>query len=380
MKKIFLSLLMLFLFYPCLGKDFFIIGDKEGDAELIIPRKVEEGPDGNIYIYDRQSAFIKIYSPEGHFLRKIGGKGEGPGEIKRADGASFNFTFDKKMLYFTEFFAGHKWITFMHLSGKYHKVLKLKIKGHYGIVNSMPLKEGGFLAEVALDNSVERKRDFFFYRCPKALVKVSPEGELVSEILRTSHVERISNFGDRADLGIPFIPVFEWVLLRNNSIVFTEGLSYVFSIYDFNGKVIGEIKTPLPDPQPVTREELENWRQNLKANFIDKTWFNRFGGVIDKYKESIYKKKPNMKSISLTPGNHLLIEGVGDSEKETRPYWLTDLNGNTIKKIDINGFDLKISDHFILFKFVDEEENELVFCMKRKGKETEDLERLIKVM
>ncbi len=376
MKKAFLIVITLFLIYPCLAEDYFYLGDREGEAELLSPRQVKEGPDGNIYVYDQLTAFIKVFSPEGLFLKKMGGKGQGPGEIQRIDDLSFGFTYDKKRLFFTEFFGGHRWITFMELTGKFHKVLKLKMKRNYAISRAISLKDGGFLARAMFSCNTQSKKDYFLSRCPRAIVKISPGGEIVSEILRTGHVERISMISNGADLPIPFVPLFNWARLKDGSIVFTEGLSSVLKVYDSNGKITGEIKTPLPEPQPVTPEDLEKWKKNYGDSIRNKVWFRRFGKVLDKYKKSIHNKKPNIWAITLTPGNNLLIAGGLNSSIKGNQFWLIDLSGRTLKKIEINGYDLRISEHFVFIKFKDEDDNLLVFCMKRKGKEAEDLGRL----
>ncbi|MGE5340938.1 MAG: 6-bladed beta-propeller [Candidatus Omnitrophota bacterium] len=47
----------------------------------------KEGKNGNIYISDKQTHFIRVFSPEGKYLYSLGGKGEGPGEFKRWRGA-----------------------------------------------------------------------------------------------------------------------------------------------------------------------------------------------------------------------------------------------------------------------------------------------------
>jgi hypothetical protein len=378
MKKVFLIVITLFLTYPCLAEDYFYLGDREGEAELLSPRQVKEGPDGNIYVYDRLTAFIKVFSPEGRFLRKMGGKGQGPGEIQRIDGVSFGFTYDKKRLFFTEFFGGHRWITFMELTGKFHNVLKLKMKRNYAISRAISLKDGGFLAKASFPCDSKRKKDYFLYRCPSAIVKISPGGEIVSEILRTGHVERISMLSSGADLPIPFVPLFKWARLKDGSIVFSEGLSSVLKVYDSRGKITGQIKTPLPEPQRVTPEDLEKWKKSYENRIRDKGWFRRFGKVLDKYKESIHNKKPNIRAITLTPGNNLLIGSRLNALIEGNQFWLIDLSGRTLKKIKINGYDLRISEHFIFIKSKDEDDNPLVFCMKRKGKEAEDLDRLEK--
>jgi hypothetical protein len=354
--------------YP--ASESFFIGDDEGD-KIYAPVQVEEGPDGNIYIYDRRTAFISVFSADGKLLRRMGGKGQGPGEIQRADGVYFNFTYDKKMLYFSEFFAGHRWITFMELSGKFHKVLKLKMTKNYAILTSIPMKDGSFLAQAAFPCETGKKVDYFLYRCPNAIVIINKEGELITEILRTNDVERISLRSDGADLGIPFVPVFQWVLLEEKSIVFTDGQSKVLKIYDLNGKKTGEIKTPLPEPQKVTDQDLEKWKKNLVENFRDKGWFARFGGVIKKYKKSIYDRKPNIGDLSLTPDNHLIIGESGSPGESLGKYWLQDTKGNTLASVEVEGYGLTITKHFVFLVVTDEEENPLLRVMKRKEKESE---------
>jgi hypothetical protein len=356
--------------YLCPGSEFFFIGDKQGD-EIYAPVQVEEGPDGNIYIYDRRTAFISVFSPEGKFLRKMGGKGQGPGEIQRADGMHFNFTYDKKMLYFTEFFGGHRWITFMELTGKFHNALKLKMTGNYAISISIPLKDGSFLAQAAFPCETGKKGDYFLYRCPTAIVTINNRGELINEILRTNNVERISLRSDGADLGIPFVPVFQWALLNEKSIVFTDGQSHVLKRYDLKGKKTGEIKTLLPEPRKVTDRDLETWKKSLEENFRDKGWFARFGGVIKKYKKSIYDRKPNIGHLALTPDNHLLIRESSSPGDTVSKYRLLDTTGNTIIRIEVEGYGLKITPHFVFLVVSDEEENPLIRVMKRNEKESE---------
>jgi hypothetical protein len=248
----------------------------------------------------------------------------------------------------------------------------------YGILTSVPLQDGNFLAKVRFLSPPEAKKDYYLWRNPIALIKINPKGEIVSEILRTNHVRQISSISDGGDLDIPHAPLFDWVLLKNNSIIFTEGLSDVFKIYDMKGKITGEIKTPVPAPQSVAAADLDNWRQNTKSRIIDKSWFNEFGKVIYKYDKSIHEKKPNIRGISYTPGSNLLIAGLWNSEKKTRPYWLIDLEGNTVKTVEIADpiYNFTISEHFIFARSRDEDDNPLVLCIKRKGTEAEDLARL----
>jgi hypothetical protein len=90
MKQIILAVILIWgSFIFVFGDEEIIIGREDGDGLLVYPQQVGEGPDANIYVYDLADAFIKVFSPEGKFLRKIGGKGQEPGEIQRPDGNIF---------------------------------------------------------------------------------------------------------------------------------------------------------------------------------------------------------------------------------------------------------------------------------------------------
>jgi hypothetical protein len=354
------------------GDEEIIIGREDGDGLLIYPQQVGEGPDGNIYVYDLADAFIKVYSPEGEFLRKIGGKGQGPGEIQRPDGVSFGFTPDEK-LFFAEFFGGHPWITFMQLSGEFYKVLKPEITEFFGVNRAISLPDGSYLTQISFTGTPEKQKDYFLYSSPQELVTLDSEGRIISRIKKTSYFTRISYVGDGADSGLPFTPRFLWCPFKNSRVIFTDGLSTKLKVYDFKGILVKEIDTPLSKPEKVTKNDLNEWREARKRNFRNKDWYNRFGTVIEKYKKSIYEKKPNLQRISLTPDGNILISGLRDDEEQKGDYWLLDENGKAVAKISTQYFEIEIAKHFIFYKTIDEEENILIHCFKRTGAEKEDL-------
>ncbi|MCP4151767.1 MAG: hypothetical protein GY757_28750, partial [bacterium] len=281
MKFLFWNVVFILMVYPVFAGDYFVLGGGEGVAEIIAPRQIEEGPDGNIYIYDEGAVFIKVFSKEGAYLRQMGGKGPGPGEILRAGNLHFNFTPDGKRLYFSEFFEGHRWLTFMNLSGSYSDVLKLKMTKVYGILATLPLRDG-FLAQVSFSGEVERKREYYLYNEVAALVKLTPEGRISPPILEQKYVGGISRLPDGGEVRIPFKPKFLWVYL-DGQIILSDGVSPVLQRYDMSGKLLGEIKTFLPAPQPVMAADLDEWKKNKKRQIKNKNWFNRFGSIIYKY-------------------------------------------------------------------------------------------------
>ncbi len=348
-----------------------IIGREHGEGELIQPRRFEEGPDGNIYVYDSSDAFIKVYSPEGKFIRKIGGKGEGPGEIKRADGANFGFTYDGKSLYITEYFRGHQWISVLDIKGNFEKAIHLNFKT-FGVVKAESLSDGTFLVHINLLEPPKSVEDYYHWIFPDILVRIDEKGEAVQEILRKKYIYTISLSGSGGDIGaIPFIPKFLWLPWKNNNIIFADGLSTKFSIYDFSGNKIGEFQTPLPEPEKVTLKDIDKWREERREVLSrNRAWFETFGKVIDKYKNSIYDKKPNLHDIYLTPEGNILISGLNGN------YYLIDQKGKLLSSIKSNAYGIKITKNFILFGKEDAEGVSTIYCLKRKGKEAEDLKRL----
>jgi hypothetical protein len=372
---IFMLLILCFTAYSAPEKNHVILGTEKGDGLLVYPRQIKEGPDGCIYVYDRSDVFIKVYSPEGKYLRRIGGKGQGPGEIQREDGADFGFTPEGK-LYFTESFGGHRWITVMGLSGEFDKVVHPDINEVFGIANSCALEDGGFLLEIWYMFKPEMKEDYFLYRYPQVLIRINSEGKTVSTIIKTNYFKTISSGAGGADQWLPIFPAFAWIPWREDTVIFADGLSKNFNVYDYDGRLVRKIETTLPDPDNVTEKDLEAWRRERKEVQRDKSWYERFGKVVEKYKKSIYDKKPNLSGISLTPGGNILVSIPETNGETTINYWLINNTGKTLAQANLNCDMLQISKNFVLFRTTDKDGNYLVHCLTRMGDERDDLLRL----
>lgn len=66
-------------------KEDLSIGVKEGQEEYMFLDPVDMDVDdkGNIYVLDRKAFHIKVFDKDGQFVRTIGKKGQGPGEVQR---------------------------------------------------------------------------------------------------------------------------------------------------------------------------------------------------------------------------------------------------------------------------------------------------------
>lgn len=369
------SLLLLATLVFAFSQGAVQIGKMGGEGELVYPSQAEEGPDGNIYVYDAMDAYIKVYTPEGKFVRKFGGEGQGPGEIQRAGGVRFGFMPDDK-LYFTEFIGGHRWITIMELSGEYKKTIKIQISEVFGVIRSCPLDDGGFLLELSLSFVPEIKDDYFFYRIPQELVRIDSEGKIVSKIKRTDHITRISYSDNGADAPVPFTPVFLWIPYGKDSVLFADGLSTKWDVYDFEGKEIEEFSVPLPEPKKVTKRDLDTWRERWKAD-VEKDWYERFGIVIERYKKSIYEKRPNLDGLSLTPEGNILAAGDVEEGGERTDYWLLDKKGKILVQGHTNAAGLHITPHFLFYGIRGDFGSYRFYAQKRTGSEILDLRHLL---
>jgi len=63
-------------------EELWRIGGYEDDEIFGVITSVLEGNDGNLYMLDAQLNEVKVYGPDGEYLRSIGRQGEGPGEFR----------------------------------------------------------------------------------------------------------------------------------------------------------------------------------------------------------------------------------------------------------------------------------------------------------
>ena len=68
-------------------KEDFSIGEGEQEEEMFSEMTaVEVDKEGNIYIVDRKESMIKVFDNKGKYVRTIGRKGQGPGEVNQPVG------------------------------------------------------------------------------------------------------------------------------------------------------------------------------------------------------------------------------------------------------------------------------------------------------
>lgn len=68
------------------------IGSLDGDGPDVFGQIVDLalGADGSVMVLDAQAEEVRVFGPEGTFLRALGGSGEGPGELSRPAGMALD--------------------------------------------------------------------------------------------------------------------------------------------------------------------------------------------------------------------------------------------------------------------------------------------------
>ncbi|MCP4215277.1 MAG: hypothetical protein GY765_11510 [bacterium] len=314
----------------------------------------------------------------------MAGPGEGPGEIKRNIMVNFGFTTDKR-LFFTEYFRGHRWMTFLDLTGKYKDVMKFDTgKNSFGVQRAVSLPQSGYLLEFAFIGTSKKEPHYYLQSFPTSLCHVGENGRVISKIKETNFFSSISYLKLGADSSLPFTPHLMWCPYKDNTVIVTDGLDNRLYRLDYRGKTVAEIATALPEPPDVTQKDLRQWRERLKyysSQTSDKrSRYKKFGKVIEEYTQSLYKKKPYITGISSTPSGNILISGRGSIEgADTKNVlWLLDEKGKTLLKVILSAGTVRVSRNFIFCRARDDEENSVIYCYKRKKDERSDLSQLAK--
>jgi hypothetical protein len=378
MKYLIITVLFFLCFHTAVAdNDSLILESDTVEGELYIPRNIQPGPDNNIYVYDKKDLTIKVYSHQtGKFLRRIGREGQGPGEYLRF--TFFDFTPDKK-LFFTEGIHGHPWITFMELSGKFDRILKIDYDHTAGIFKAKMLDDRRILAEFNSYGPPEKKSNLFVDTLQVKLAIINNKGKVAQTVISIKYPFRIGTTPEYCNRIAPFLPGFLWGVAGDEKIVFTRGDSNILEVYNLEGKRVGQVKTPLPEPPEITARDIQEWRIAQRKKLIRSAgieYYNRAFGAIEKLEESFYKRKQIIDSIDITPSTNILIcRSKKQNESENR-YDLINFKGESLASASIAAESLKITSNYIFYITGDEDGNPFLHCLKRKRSEKEDLMRL----
>jgi hypothetical protein len=375
-KKLFLTVFILASIQAMASRSFPL--QAPGEGQLLQPLQADEGPDGNLYVFDQADAFFKVYSPNGKYLHRFGGKGEGPGQVMRSS-VRFSFTRDGKSLLWTEFSDGHFWLTVYCLAD--HKIrtipVKMNRKGRYILSGVADAGERSYVLEYIKSIVPCQQADLFYYGEEIGLMHINEQGIVLAEMAKIRNEYGVSLGNDGGDVSLPFVPEFCWALSKDKRILLGDGLAPRLAVLDLSGKRITAISLAVPGPRPVSGNMLDAWRKMRRRQFTDRTnklaWFDRFGKVIDSYKKSIYPRVPCFDDLRITPEGNLLLKDYNWREDRQNVYRLLSAQGRELAVCHTPRAILAVSKHFILYKEIDENDDETLVALPRQDSEAADL-------
>ncbi len=211
---------------PMYGEDVFIIeeelaiGESEGREEYMFSEipSIAVDDENRIYAVDSKEAHIKVFDENGSYLRTIGRKGQGPGEIGRTNYVSITSQNELMLLD-----AGNRRITFFSQDGEFIKN-----------ISSAEL----FLLQTKIDT--DGNIIGFHY----VVGGENPRYELKKFDAELNHLFSVSSSplpSASTDGFNPFFPVLRWDVINGNQIVCGYMKDYELTIYDAEGNLVKRI-------------------------------------------------------------------------------------------------------------------------------------------
>ena len=204
--------------------------EAQGDYAFDEARNFVVDDEGSIYVLDTKSAQVKVFDRSGKYLRTIGRKGQGPGELDRPRMLSINRAGGEISI-----LELSRRISFFKLDGTFLRHVSFKeIWALYGHVDS---KGCIYVTEGFVDPKDPRYE----------LKKLGPDASFIA-MLAKSPAPRPGNFN-------PFSAVGYWRIGPNDTIVYGYPETYEIQVFGVDNLKVARKITRDYDPVAVTEEE-----------------------------------------------------------------------------------------------------------------------------
>jgi hypothetical protein len=203
---------------------------KTGNEEtmLLNPRAVEVDQAGNIYVIDGKAVQIKVYDPQGNFVRAIGERGQGPGEFQTP--GSFCLTPQQRLAVCDSL---SRQLVIFDLDGQFIKALPDKTRSFMEVkVNN----KGDIIATQMVLGDEAKEELVWFDSDLKPLFTVA-----------SVPIARYPVFN-------PYFPNIYFGLTGDGNILWGITTEYVFNVVNPEGKIVRKIVKNY-DPEILTQED-----------------------------------------------------------------------------------------------------------------------------
>jgi 6-bladed beta-propeller len=228
-----------------LREDLSIGGpEAQGEAALDQIRQVLADDAGMLYVLDQRASHVKVFDASGKYLRTIGRKGQGPGELEYPMTLSLNERTGELAVH-----QQSRAIVFFKTDGTY--IRQLSLKGMLAGRARLDSRGQIYVLEIIMDNENSRY----------ATKKLAPDGSLLATISETPTP------AGKGNTTKAFIPVAFYGIDREDRFIYGFPETYEIQIFGpTETKVLRKI-TREYDPVAVTEEDKAEQRKDVPPGY-----------------------------------------------------------------------------------------------------------------
>lgn len=237
-----------------------VIGTSEGQEEYQFGQiaGIDVGSDGRIYILDQQASEVRVFSPDGEFLTRIGRAGSGPGELSQSAGPIFVAPGD----------------TLVVPDAMQQRITLFTATGEPAGSHSMPMT-GGIAVRWAETPTHELVQQAMVMALPgqedveqkNLLIRRKSTGEVIDTLLEMPIGQSVSFAGNS-----PSITIFEaepmWTMGPDGNLFTGINSEYSVNMYSPDGTLTRIVRQPF-EQRPVTDSDQAELRRIMEGLWAD---------------------------------------------------------------------------------------------------------------
>ncbi len=225
---------------PMYGEDIFSIeeelsigAEKEKDEYMFsLIRDIDVDNEGRIYVLDFKEAHVKVFDNKGEYIKTIGKKGQGPGELENP--LSMSITGQNEIMVND---PRNRRLAFFTIKGEFIKNLSTAKAG----LMTLNIDSAGNITGIVIVREEDNPR--------YELQKFDPE-------MNYLHALESSPLPGAANRYNPFMGVLRWDITKNNQVICGYPKNYELKIFDSEGRLTKKIIKEY-DAVEITEEEIE---------------------------------------------------------------------------------------------------------------------------